>query len=96
MSNFLKNILQTFVEIKENAFVNEVYQWFSTKISPLNIDLFKPLSANLGPGHMYPDIFENGNFILRFPKKKNKRIHTWRIRIVFACPHQIAKTMEIR
>ena len=40
------------------------------KVHPLNIDLFKPLSANLGPGHMYPDIFENGDFFLRFPKAK--------------------------
>ena len=35
-------------------------------------------------------------FFSVFQKKKNKRIHTWRIRIVFSCPLEIAKTMETR
>ena len=46
-----------------------------------------------GPVHTYPDIFETEIFSSVF-KKKKKRAHTQRIRIVFARPHENAKTME--
>ena len=43
----------------------------------------------------YPDIFENGNFFpLHFPEKKI-RVHTLRVRIVFARPHENAETVAI-
>ena len=43
---------------------------------------------------MYPDIFENGFFPLHFPKRKI-RVHTLRVRIVFARPHEKAKTVPM-
>ena len=48
----------------------------------------------MGRVHTYPDIFENGLFPPPFSKKKI-RVHTLRVRIVFARPHENAKMVEI-
>ena len=56
------------------------------------------LDVTLGPVHTYPDIFgtfENSQRFFHFLRFQRIHVHTQRIRIVFARPHENAKTASL-